>query len=231
MPADLLAGLTAAEARDRLESDGYNELPRERRSAPLRVALEVLREPMFALLVAAAAVYALIGEAGESLLLVGFATVSISIAIVQRARSERALEALRGLASPRALVIRDGARQRIPGREVVRGDLLVLSEGDRVPADGVLVAGGHLEVDESLLTGESLPVPKSPANGDKSRLSGGSLVMRGNVLALVTARDAPKVEQQMPQAEEVKTVPVDEETADAIKEAASGAEAVAPSGS
>ena len=87
MPADLLAGLTAAEARDRLESDGYNELPRERRSTPLRVALEVLREPMFALLVAAAAVYALIGEAGESLLLVGFATVSISIAIVQRARS------------------------------------------------------------------------------------------------------------------------------------------------
>jgi Ca2+-transporting ATPase len=187
MPADLLAGLTAAEARDRLESDGYNELPRERRSTPLRVALEVLREPMFALLVAAAAVYALIGEAGESLLLVGFATVSISIAIVQRARSERALEALRGLASPRALVIRDGARQRIPGREVVRGDLLVLSEGDRVPADGVIVAGGHLEVDESLLTGESLPVPKSPANGDKSRLSGGSLVIRGNGLALVTA--------------------------------------------
>ena len=118
---DLLNGLSAAEARDRQALEGFNELPRAPRASPLRAALDVLREPMFALLVAAAVLYALIGELGEALLLFGFATVSVSIAIVQRGRSERALEALRGLATPRALVLRDGVRVRIPGREVVRG--------------------------------------------------------------------------------------------------------------
>ena len=108
---------------------------------------------MFALLIAAAAIYAVLGERGEALMLLGFATVSVSIAIVQQGRSEKALEALRDLTSPRALVIRDGQRIRIPGREVVRGDLVVLNEGDRVPADGVMLSGDHVEIDESLLTG------------------------------------------------------------------------------
>ena len=84
----------------------------------------------------------------------------MTIAIVQQGRSEKALHALRELTSPRALVIRDGQRIRIPGREVVRGDIVVIAEGDRVPADGVLVAGDHIEVDESLLTGESHAVRK-----------------------------------------------------------------------
>jgi Ca2+-transporting ATPase len=185
--ADPLTGLDAAEARARLQREGFNELPRERRRSAARVALEVLREPMFALLVVAAGVYAVIGEFGEAALLLGFATVSVSIAAVQRGRSERALEALRDLSSPRALVVRDGARQRIPGREVVRGDLLVLAEGDRIPADGEIVAGEHLEVDESLLTGESLPVRKTPAAGARSQVSGGTLVIRGTALAVITA--------------------------------------------
>ena len=200
-PGDLLAGLSAAEARDRLEREGFNELPREPGHSPLRVALEVLREPMFALLIAAAVVYGFIGELGDAVLLLGFALVCIAIAVVQRGRSERALEALHGLASPRALVVRDGMRVRIPGREVVRGDLVVLTEGDRIPADGVIVAGEHLEVDESLLTGESLPVRKSPArvlhetmsapgSRDQSELFGGTLVIRGTGLAAIMATGA-----------------------------------------
>ena len=194
----LLAGLSAAEARDRLEREGANELPREQGFTLARVIFGVVREPMFALLIAAAAVYAIFGEIGESLLLLGFATVSVTIAVIQRSRSERALRALHGLASPRALVIRDGHRVRIAGREVVRGDVVVLSEGDRVPADGVIVKGDHLEFDESLLTGEAFPVRKSPAHalpvemsapssGSKHQVFGGTLVIRGSGLAVIMA--------------------------------------------
>ena len=195
---NLLAGLSTAEARDRLASEGFNELPRERRFTLPRVVFGVIREPMFALLIAAATVYAVFGDIGESLLLLGFATISVSIAVIQRRRSERALEALHGLASPRALVIRDGQHLRIPGREVVRGDVVVLSEGDRVPADGVIVMGEHLEIDESLLTGESFAVHKSPALSLPARMSapasapnhqvfGGTLVIRGSGLAVIMA--------------------------------------------
>ena len=153
-------GLSQEEARARLADEGYNELPRpERRTLP-RIALEVMREPMFALLLGSGAVYLLLGDLGEALLLLGFASVSVIIAIVQASRSERVLDALRDLSSPRALVIRDGARLRIPGREVARGDWLLIGEGDRVPADALLREASDLQIDESLLTGESVPVRK-----------------------------------------------------------------------
>ena len=102
-------------------------------------------------------------------MLLGFVFVVMGITIYQERRTERALEALRDLSSPRALVIRDGRRVRIAGREVVRGDMVVLAEGDRVPADGVLLQAINLSVDESLLTGESVPVRKSVAEGDDAR--------------------------------------------------------------
>jgi Ca2+-transporting ATPase len=184
-----LTGLTSAEARGRLETEGYNELPARGRRPFWRIALGVMREPMFALLVAAAVVYGLIGDRAESILLIAFATISVTIALVQQGRSERALEALRDLASPRALVLRDGQRLRIPGREVVRGDVVFIAEGDRVPADGLLVSGEHLEVDESLLTGESLAVSKSASRDDRAAtlMQGGTLVTRGNGILVVTA--------------------------------------------
>src|SRR5690242_18847545 len=153
-------GLTAATATARLKADGPNELPRARRRTPLRILRDVIREPMFALLLGAGVIYLALGDLGESILLLVFATASVSIAVIQETRSERVLEALRDLTSPRALVIRDGERRRIPGREVVRGDLLVLAEGDRVPADALVLRAHDLETDESLLTGESVPVRK-----------------------------------------------------------------------
>ena len=140
--------LSASEAAARLAREGYNDLPSSERHSPLAIFLEVVREPMFGLLLGAAVLYAIIGDLGEALLLFAFATLSVSIALIQRSRSERVLEALRDLTSPRALVIRDDQRQRIPGREVVRGDLLIVTEGDRVPADAVLLAGEDLRVDE-----------------------------------------------------------------------------------
>lgn len=197
------AGLPQREAERRLRVEGCNELPRpDRRSLP-RIVLEVLREPMFGLLLAAGVIYLLLGSLEEALLLLAFATISVAIAIVQESRSEAVLEALRDLTSPRALVIRDGERRRIPGREVVRGDLLVLAEGDRVPADAVLLSSQDLETDESLLTGESVPVRKTawdgreasarPGGDDLPFVFSGTMVVRGHGLGTVRAT-GPKSE-------------------------------------
>src|SRR5208337_4120087 len=167
------AGLSEAEAQARLTAEGYNELPRPDRRTPLRIVFEVLREPMLALLIAGGVVYLTLGDWREALILLIFANLSIVITVVQETRTERVLEALRDLTSPRALVVRDGERKRIPGREVARGDWVVLAEGDRVPADGILVEGEDLKIDESLLTGESVPVRKvvrsRPGEGEGGR--------------------------------------------------------------
>jgi len=178
-----IGGLTSAEAARRLAADGANALPAARERGIAAIALEVLREPMFLLLVAAAAIYLALGDLHEALVLAASVLVIIAIAVRQERKAERALEALRDLSSPRALVVRDGERRRIAGREVVRGDTLILSEGDRVPADARLAAATNLEVDESLLTGESLPVAKRA--GDE--VFSGTLLVNGQGRAEVLA--------------------------------------------
>jgi Ca2+-transporting ATPase len=150
----------------------------------LRSILAVLREPMLLLLLGAGTIYLLLGDRTEALTLLFFVAVVITITLVQERKTERALTALRDLSSPRALVIRGGERRRIAGREVVRDDLLVLAEGDRVPADAVLAGSGLLELDESMLTGESVAVSKS---GSEARVFAGTLVVRGQGLAQVSA--------------------------------------------
>ena len=159
------SGLTESCAAQRLREEGYNELPSSKRRTVLAIALEVVREPMFLMLVACGGLYMLMGELTDALMLLGFVFVVMGITIVQERRTERALEALKDLSSPRALVIRDGRQKRIAGRDVVRGDMILLAEGDRVPADAVLLQGINLSVDESLLTGESVPVRKAPSAG------------------------------------------------------------------
>lgn len=154
-------GLSPHEAARILQRDGYNELPAAPPRTAARLALEVLREPMFVLLITAGAVYLLLGDRGDALMLLGFVLVTMLITIVQQRRTERVLDTLRELSSPRALVVRGGVRQRIAGREVVRGDLLLLEEGDRVAADAVLLECHDLLLDESLLSGESVAVPCS----------------------------------------------------------------------
>ena len=157
---------------------------------------------MFALLLGAGAVYLVLGDLTDALMLMIFAAVAISIGVIQESRSERVLDALRDMTSPRALVIRDGVRKRIPGREVVRGDFVVVLEGDRVPADGILVAAHNLLVDELLLTGESVPVRKTagahsiettmarPGGEDLPFVFSGTLVVRGDGLAVVRSTGA-----------------------------------------
>jgi Ca2+-transporting ATPase len=197
-------GLTSIEAAARLAAEGPNELPRTGRRRLLQILRDVLTEPMFALLLGSGVIYLVLGDTLEALLLLVFASLSVGIAVMQEARSERTLEALRDLTSPRALVIRDGKRRRIAGREVVRGDLVVLSEGDRVPADGTLIEARELLADESLLTGESVPVrkrtvessidvPAQPGGDDLPHVFSGTLVVRGQGLAEVHAT-GPKSE-------------------------------------
>ncbi len=195
---EALAGLTSAQARARLEAEGRNEPPAADRRTPLKIMLEVLREPMLALLLASGLLYLAIGDLKEALILLAFAMISIVITIVQETRTERVLEALRNLSSPRALVIRDGERLRIAGVEVARGDLLVLEEGERAPADALLLQSHDLMADESLLTGESAPVrkrvaddgapagPSRPGGEDQPHIYSGSLIVRGSALARVT---------------------------------------------
>ena len=189
--------MTEQEARRLLGVEGYNDLPSADSRSFMRIMGDVLREPMFALLLGAGAIYLFLGDLTDALMLLVFAFVSISISVIQELRSERVLEALRDMTSPRALVIRDGTRKRIPGREVVRGDAIVLLEGDRVPADSVLIAANNLLIDESFLTGESAPVRKlatsdnedtgmaRPGGEDQPFLFSGTLVVRGDGLAIV----------------------------------------------
>ncbi len=194
-----IAGLSVAEVKARQLAEGYNELPRPDRRTTIRIILEVLREPMLALLLGGGLIYLLLGDLKEAVILLVFAILSVAITVVQESRTERVLEALRDLTSPRALVIRDGERKRIAGREVVRGDFIVLGEGDRVPADAVLAQSHDLQTDESLLTGESVPVRKiaaapgtpskdyRPGGDDLPCVFSGSLIVRGSGIGEVTA--------------------------------------------
>ena len=180
-------GLSEAEAATRLARFGPNELPPPPRRGVGRIAVQVMAEPMFLLLALAAGAYLVLGEPAEGALLAMFAFVTIGLVVVQERRSERAVEALRALGAPVAVVLREGQSRRIPASGVVPGDLLVLEEGARVPADGRLLAARSLSVDESLLTGESVPVDKQAGAADEAgEAFAGTLVVGGNGLAEVT---------------------------------------------
>jgi len=189
------SGLAESEAQKRLDEFGFNELPSGKKRSLFAIAFDVVREPMLLLLVACGAIYLVLGDVQEAVMLLGFVFVVIGITLYQEQKTERALEALRDLSSPRALVIRDGREKRIAGREVVVGDVIVLNEGDRVPADALLVNSVNLLVDESLLTGESVPVRKStsentvligrPGGDDQPLVYSSTLVVQGHGIAEV----------------------------------------------
>jgi Ca2+-transporting ATPase len=190
-----VAGLSELEAEEKLRTEGCNELPSQQKRSTVRIIAEVIHEPMFLLLVASGLIYFILGDVSEGMMLMSFVLVIIAITVYQEQKTERALEALRNLSSPRALVIRDGEQRRIPGREVVTGDSVIISEGDRVPADGVLLSASNVTVDESLLTGESVPVRKvSFRDGMQAERAGGddqpfvysgTLVVQGQGLVAV----------------------------------------------
>ena len=181
-------GLSSAQAAALLKQHGYNELPSSKPKSIWRIALEVMKEPMFILLISCGALYMLLGDYSEGLLLLCWVFVIIFITFFQHQKTEKSLEALRMLSSPRAMVLRDGEAVNIAGRDVVPGDIMYLDEGDRVPADAVVLESNHLTVDESLLTGESLPIVKTIATGTHPAdlLFSGTLVVQGKGIAAVT---------------------------------------------
>ena len=184
MNDDLSKGLTSEQAAARLQADGPNELALDQTRTLFGLLLDVVREPMFLLMLGAGAVYLAMGDQREAMILLGFVVIIMAVTIFHERRTENTLEALRDLSSPRALVMRNGQPTRVAGREVVRDDILILSEGDRVPADGIVLEAHELAVDESMLTGESEAVAKF---GDTAPVYAGSLTVRGQGVVRVTA--------------------------------------------
>jgi Ca2+-transporting ATPase len=192
-----ISGISQIEAAEKLINEGYNELPSSKPKSIFKIALGIVKEPMFLLLVACGSLYLILGDIQEGLMLLSFVFVVMGIEFYQEKKTEKALDALKDLASPRALVIRDGMTIRIPGKEVVTDDVVVLKEGDRVPADAMVLESSNLSADESLLTGESAPVRKRewkegdnifiPGGDDLPFVYAGSMIVQGSGLVKVTA--------------------------------------------
>ena len=191
--SDLRQGLSSAEAGRRLELYGPNAPERRRRPPYLRLALNQLVDPLVLLLVAAAAVSMAIGDTVEGIAIAAILVLNGLLGFWQEAGAERAILALSQAFTKTALVVRDGAVTELPGDDVVPGDLLLVRAGDRVAADARLVDAHALEVDESALTGESLPVAKqveavaarTPLAERESMIFAGTAVTQGSAQALV----------------------------------------------
>ena len=225
-------GLTESEATGRLARDGPNELPRSKPKNILRLLREIVTEPIFLLLVACGVIYMLLGDKHEAMMLLGFVFVVMGISFYQQRRTERSLEALRDISSPRALIWREGVARRIPGTEVVCGDIVLLAEGDRVPADILLTESSNLNVDESMLTGESVPVSKyaqsrsehmADAPNPVSLVFSGTLITQGTARGYVIAtgeRSAlGKIGKSLSDIE-VDVTPIQKETGQVVKRVA-----------
>ncbi len=198
-----LIGLSSAEAARRLAETGPNELPQSRQRDLTHIVFETAREPMFLLLAGAAFLYLILGDVGQGVFMLAGACAAIGLVVFQELRSERALAALRELALPTVRVIRDGKDKLIAARDLAPEDLLLVGEGERLAADGVLIAGEMLSVDESMLTGESAPVAKVLAVGPTAtsgdiapsaeatpHVFAGTLVVRGQGVVAVTRTGA-----------------------------------------
>ena len=183
-----MKGLSSKEAANRLKLIGYNELNSQQSKNILQIAIEVVKEPMFILLISCGALYLFLGDNTEGVIMLSWVFVIIFITFYQHQKTEKALDALKKLSAPRALVIRDGKEMRIAGREVVPDDIIILNEGDRVAADGKILESLNLSIDESLLTGESVPVLKSSLNENESNclVYSGTLVVQGRSMVQVT---------------------------------------------
>ena len=193
-------GLTAEQAARQLALDGVNALDAANRRSALARLGGMLTEPMFALLVLAASVYLVLGDLTEGLTLFVFVLAVLGLTFFQEGKSEAAIEALRQLSQPFAQVMREGQRISVPSREVVAGDMLYIAEGDRIAADAWVLQADQLQVDESLLTGESLAVTKmaapfddvlagtqQPGGDGLATVFGGTFVVRGQAMVRVTA--------------------------------------------
>ena len=198
---DRQMGLSSAEAARRLKISGPNELPAAGRRSLWGMAWVVLKEPMFILLMSCGGIYLLLGSKEDAFILLGSVVIIMAMSLSQERKSARALEALRELAGPQVRVLRDGEQKQLAGRLLVPGDIIFLAEGGRIPADAVLFYGQNMTVDESSLSGESIPVRKQdaeqipdifapPGGDDQPFLYSGTLIVQGIGRAEVIATGA-----------------------------------------
>lgn len=182
-------GLSEEEAAHRLAAEGPNVLAAAEQRSWRHILGDAAHEPMFLLLVSAAVLYLILGELGEGVFLCLMVSATLGLTLYQEGKTERALHALRDLSSPRATVVRAARRRSIASAGLVSGDVIEVAEGDRVPADAVLLASVGMQLDESLLSGESLPIEKAAAAGmlESGMLYAGTLVVQGHGVARVCA--------------------------------------------
>lgn len=189
-PIPKSSGLSSDLAKKLLSQHGPNEISKDKPKGVGAIVLEVIKEPMFILLFCCGSIYIFLGDHREGIMLLCSVLVIIFITFYQNKKTEESLSALRQLSSPRALVIRDGIQVRIPGSEVVPGDILLINEGDRVTADAKILIANQLSIDESMLTGESLPVLKSENETtieNANTIFSGTLVIQGSGMAQIYA--------------------------------------------
>jgi len=190
-------GLSNQQVDKILKRDGFNESPNQKARTIFSLLKELVTEPMISLLLVGSLVYFIIGEPKDALVLSFMILVIVVITIIQERKTEKALEALKGISNPKAFVIRNGKQIQILTREIVAGDIIILREGDRVAADGFVIDSTNISVNESLLTGESVPVNKIAYSGEdvsivpggqnRTMVYGGTLIVAGHGKAQVTA--------------------------------------------
>lgn len=184
----LIKGLNPSEVIESRKQFGFNELEYKQRKRYIQLLLDVLKEPMFLLLLTCGIIYFIIGEFSEAVILLFWVIMVVFITFYQYAKAEKALAELKKLTISNAHVIRDGVQISIPSREIVPKDILIIHQGDRIPADGEIIEASNLLVDESILTGESQPVEKKEMNQypEKSTVYGGTLVVSGRAFIKVS---------------------------------------------
>ena len=224
-------GLTSAEVKQLREQYGKNELNPEKKETFIKKVFEILREPMFLLLIAASVIYFILGEARDGAIMLVFVVGIISIDIIQEWKTDKTLRALKNLSAPRVTVIRNGTEIEVESQELVPGDVMLLFEGVKIPADGIILRSSDLRADESTLTGEAEGVWKTPYTREtidgeywrKDTCYAGTLVTQGTALVRVTktgaATEYGKIGMAVAEVEEEKT-PLQKQTAGIVKAAA-----------
>ncbi len=188
-------GLTSDQVKRLQEQYGKNELVAEKKESFFHKVIEIIREPMFLLLLVAAVIYFILGEPRDGIIMLVFVIGIISIDVIQEWKTDKTLNALKDLSAPHITVIRDGKEQRIASVNLVPGDLMIINEGVKIPADGEIIKANDLCIDESTLTGEAIGVWKvtvddnSEAEADsywrKDYCYSGTLVTQGSATVLV----------------------------------------------
>ena len=218
LATNLQQGLTSVDARRRLEEVGHNQLNAALKISPWRIFFGQFTDFMVLVLIGAALVSGLLGEKADALTIIAIIIINAILGFFQEYRAEKSLEALKELTSPLAHVRRDGKVQRVPAKELVPGDIMVLESGDRIPADGRVVDTVDLEVNEAALTGESMAVlkvkevlrePLSSLGDQRNMVFAGTVVTNGRGSAVVTATgmktEIGKIAGMISQAEEDPT--------------------------